>query len=108
MKEERYLCLLYVKLILTVIHMQITFQIQKAIGTGEKEHQVRLLSFNKVLHTLARYFHKLYCIIRAGKRRAGESPVFLPETVSKNHFLERKENRVGLNETVELLFCYSR
>ncbi|GHV48841.1 hypothetical protein FACS1894181_05750 [Bacteroidia bacterium] len=107
MKEERYLCLLYAKLILIAINLQIARRIQKVTGVAGTGGKVRLLSFNKALHTLIRYFNRLYCIIRAGKRMAGEALVSLFEILSKNHFLERKKNKEGLCELIERFLCVS-
>ncbi|MDR0864740.1 MAG: IS4 family transposase [Candidatus Symbiothrix sp.] len=107
MKEERYLCLLYAKLILIVINLQITYRIQKVIGITGTDGKIRLLSFNKALHTLIRYFNRLYCIIRAQKRMAREALVSLFEILSKNHFLERKKNKEGFCKLIELFLCVS-
>ncbi|GHV52767.1 IS4 family transposase [Bacteroidia bacterium] len=105
MKEERYLCLLHAKLILIAINLQIARRIQKVAGIAGTGGKVRLLSFNKALHTLIRYFNRLCCIIRAGKRMAGEALVPLFEILSENHFLERKKNKEGLCELTERFLC---
>ncbi|GHV50803.1 hypothetical protein FACS1894181_11820 [Bacteroidia bacterium] len=105
MKEERYLCLLHAKLTLAAINLQLACRIQKVTGIAGTGGKVRLLSFNKALHTLIRCFNKFYCIIRAGKRMAGEALVPLFEILSKNHFLERKKNKEGLCELIERFLC---
>jgi hypothetical protein len=46
MKENRYIALLYAKLLLTVIHLQITHCLQKTL-LHEKSGKIRMLSLNK-------------------------------------------------------------
>ncbi|GHT51791.1 IS4 family transposase [Bacteroidia bacterium] len=103
MKEERFLCLLFARLILIIINLQLTYRVQNSIQTTRKDGKRQRLSFYKALHTLTRHFDLLYTIFRGEKRMARVALISLLKMLSNNHFLESKKNKIGLNEIIELL-----
>jgi transposase len=108
MKENRFLCLICAKLILMVINQQIAFHIQKEMGIWDKDGKSQLLSLNKVFRTLNPVFIRLYAALRKGKRAANIFFLCLKEKLRKNHFLERRKNKLGFNEIIELFYCQSK
>jgi hypothetical protein len=106
-KEERYLCLLYSRLLLIVINMQIVWYIQLETDIRNAKGKAQLLSFYKSLRTLSTLFTQLLAALYSGKQDACEFLLYLRKKLSKNHYAERRKNKIGLNKIIELFICVS-
>jgi hypothetical protein len=98
MKYHRFMCMIYAKLILYMINNQIVNVFQARFY---HEHK-KFLSRDKCFSTLMRYFFKLRRLFtEAGYKTA----FFLSELFkifSKNHWLEKRKNRVNYIEIIEI------
>ena len=66
MKEERYITLLYIKLLMIIINLQITYSIQYPF-TQCKRDKIKLISLNKALKTL--YITEINCIFAGSENK---------------------------------------
>jgi IS4 transposase len=69
MKEERYIALLYIRLLLIVINLQMTYRIQVVLPVG-KQGKRSVLSLNRALKTMSSLFNRLMEILRTSRKRA--------------------------------------
>jgi Transposase DDE domain. len=93
MKQNRYLCMLYAKLLLIVINLQITSGLQLDIYKIGKDGNKLFLSTYKVLNTLRKYFTCLYFVLTEKGNNAKAALLFLQQKMSQNHWLEKKKNK---------------
>jgi IS4 transposase len=93
MKEDRYLCLLYVRLLLIVINTQIIRHIQRETNIRNVKGKVQLLSFYKAMHTLSMLFEPLYAALCSGKKAACKFFLHLRKKLSENHRLESRKTK---------------
>jgi hypothetical protein len=83
MKEERYISLLLAKMLLIVIHLQITWRIQKTLSQMDNG-KLPVLSLNKALKTLSSLFDQLFEMLRAPRAKACAVARGIQERLSKN------------------------
>jgi hypothetical protein len=104
MKEERYISLLLAKMLLTVIHLQITWRIQKTLSRMDSG-KLPVPSLNKALKTLSTLFNQLFEMLRAPGAKACAIARAIQERLSKNHCLEKKKNKLSFPEIMQLFIC---
>jgi hypothetical protein len=107
MKQERYISLLYVKLLLIVINLQMTLHLQQAFCRKQPEGEMPVLSLNKSLKTLCSLFDKLFEILRSTYKKATLAVMEIQKRLSKNHWLEKKKNKLSFPEIIQLFICKS-
>lgn len=97
-KAHRYLCMLYAKLILILLHMGVTH-----ILSGYLYHKQRkLLSTHKCMKTLWSYFKELRSLIMEERsNKAYKSLHMLIEKVSVGHWLEKKNKKLSYMDLFE-------
>jgi len=106
MKEERYLCLLYAKLILIVINLQIIYRVQQSLCSGRQAKQTPVLSIDKSLKTLHALFELLMVILYRGKQQRQATACKIQQIVaSKRHWLEQRRDKLSLPQIIELFIC---
>ena len=106
MKEERYITLLCIKLLLIVINLQITYSVQQAFVQPEK-NKIKIISLNKALKTLKTLFEKIFQILRSTYRKAEETAQYIRNRLMENHWLESKKKKLCFPEILELFICIS-
>ena len=106
MKEERYITLLFIKLLLIIINLQITYSIQQAFVQPDKD-KIKIISLNKALKTLKTLFDKIFRILRSTHRKAEETAQYIQNRLLENHWLESKKKKLCLPEILELFICLS-
>jgi hypothetical protein len=106
MKENRYLCLLYMKLILIMINLQIISRVQKEFFIYKKG-KVTMISMRKAFNMLACCFNELLIILQDTRKKALKTMGWLLKRLSKNHFQEKKKNRMGMSEIIDTIICLS-
>jgi hypothetical protein len=103
MKEERYITMLYTRLILIVVNLQIINQVQNALfKQGEKE---AILSYRKALQTLKNSFHEILNILRDRREKAIQLLEAIYRILSKNHWREKRKKRENFVENIYLFIC---
>ena len=107
MKEQRYITLLYVKLILIIINLQITYSLQQAFVQPKKD-KIKLISLNKALKTLKTLFDKIFSMLRGTGRKAQETAQYIQDRLLKNHWLESKKKKLCFPEILQLIICESK
>jgi hypothetical protein len=105
MKEHRYITLLYVKLLLIIINLQITYSLQR----GFSEHRtgkIRILSLNKSLKTLRTLSDEIFAMFRQSRRKAKETVRYIINRLSENHWLECKKKKLCFPSVYIINNCY--
>jgi hypothetical protein len=101
MKEARYITMLYTRLILIVVNVQIVNRVQHILSKQEGG----ILSYHKALHTMKDKFAEVMLILRDSM---DEAVIILAEiflTLSKNHWREKRKNRENFIENICLFIC---
>ena len=106
MKEARYITMLYIRLILIVVNMQI---INRAQGLMSKQINCpdAILSYTKTLNTLRTKFSDILSILRDSIEKAVKVLLNLYNTFHKNHWRERRNKRENFIENIYLFICTS-
>ena len=104
MRYHRLMCLLYAKFILILINNQIINLLQSKFYKQSKV----ILSRLKCFKTLTNYFYKTREILNTPKRKIVEYMHEIATLLSKNHWLEKRKNRVNYIEIIELFTCISK
>ena len=114
MKKERYLCMLYVRLLLIVINLQIVYKMQTLLykrgcksRIENRKPQERILSIYKCLKTLKYFQFMIIEWLSADDRRAGIITREIQEILSKNHWLECKKNKLCFPQIIDIFICKS-
>jgi len=103
MKEHRYITMLYIRLILIVVHLQITNRVQCALSKqGQSED---ILSYRKTMNTLKNCFFEILSILRVGEPMATELLGKIYRILSKNHWRERRKKRENYVDNILLFIC---
>ena len=103
MKFERWLCLLYVKLLIMIVHWNIIMSSRNYMHHCNG----KLLSLNKCYKTL---FDNIYRLRKALKHGSGEIRrllVWINKIFNKNHWLEIKKKSKSLKEIIDIKICKS-
>jgi hypothetical protein len=97
-KYERFACLLFAKLILIMLSMQIISNLQ----AHNFKRQRMLLSENKCFKTLRESFSILRGIWKERRKRSEKKLKELTSQFSSNHWKEKRKNKVSSIEIIEL------
>jgi len=101
MKYERFICLLYAKLILIIINLQLIRNFQGYYFQSEN----KLLSEDKCFKTLTKGFERLLQILKKESSKSISELNKIAELFSKEHWKEKRIERVNYIEIVELFTC---
>jgi len=105
MKYERYICMLYVRLILIVVNLQIVNRVQSVLSKqGERKD---ILSYRKALQTLKTGFGEILNILRESLKKATKLLGEIYRILSENHWRERRKKRENYVENICLFICVS-
>jgi hypothetical protein len=103
MKYERFTCLLYAKLILIVLNLQLIRNFQSYYFTEKK----MLLSEDKCFKTLTKGFERLLRIIKKESTESVNEILKIAELFSREHWKEKRKDRVNYFEIISLFTCIS-
>lgn len=101
MKYERFICLLYAKLILIIINLQLIRNFQGYYFQSEN----KLLSEDKCFKTLTKGFERLLQILKQESSKSINELNKIAELFSKEHWKEKRIKRVNYIEIIELFTC---
>jgi hypothetical protein len=104
MKYERFACLLFAKLILIVINLQIIRNMQGYHFNKTKQ----ILSEFKCFKTLQESFIMLKSIWKTRKKKSEKNLMKLVGLFSINHWKEKRKGRANLIEIINLFICRSK
>ena len=103
MKYERYVSMLYIRLILIIVNLQIVNRVQVSLSKqGERKS---ILSYDKALKTLKNCFYEILNILRGGKQKAIKLLGDIYQLLSKNHWREKRKKRENYLENIYLFTC---
>lgn len=103
MKYYRWLCLLHFKLLMMIVNWNI-------IMTQRNYHyrwKGKLLSLNKCFKTLFDNIYRLRETLRLGRKGIVKFIQWANRILNENHWLEKKKNKVGLENIFYIMFCKS-
>jgi len=103
MKYERFACLLYAKLILIMLNMQIICNLQ--VYHFKKGRLI--LSENKCFKTLMESYNSLRAIWRERRRQSEKVFKDLVGLFASNHWKEKRQNKINYIEIIGLFICRS-
>jgi hypothetical protein len=106
MKEARYITMLYTRLILIVIDLQIINRVQSLISK-QTNWPDAILSYTKSLNTLKTKFPDILSILRDSLENAIEILWNLYHILRKNHWREKRNKRENFIENIYLFICTS-
>jgi transposase len=106
-KEHRYFTTLYMKLLLIMINLQITYSLQQSFVQPDK-HEISMLSLNKALKTLKTLFDKIFSMFRQTCNKAKEIAQYIQNRLYQNHWLESKNKKLCFPEILQLIICESQ
>ena len=101
MKYERFTCLLYAKLILIILNLQLIRNFQSYYFSEYK----KLLSEDKCFKTLTKGFERLLRIIKTESSESINELLKIAELFSKEHWKEKRIDRVNYLEIISLFTC---
>jgi hypothetical protein len=103
-KYERFACLLFAKLILIMLNMQIISNLQAHYFKKQR----LILSENKCFKTLRESFIILRGIWKERRKRSEKKLKELASQFSSNHWKEKRKNKLNLIEIINLFTCKSK
>ena len=103
MKYERFACLLFAKLILIVVNLQIIRNLQ---GYHFKKTG-KILSEYKCFKTLQESFSILKSIWKERRKKSEKNLMKLIGLFSSNHWKEKRKGRNNISEIIDLFICKS-
>lgn len=103
MKYKRWLCLLYVKLLIIIINWNIIM----AQRNYTYKWKGKLLSLNKCFKTLTDNNNRLRAAIKQGVRGISSYMLWVDKMLKENHWLEKKNKAKGLEDLIYTMFCKS-
>lgn len=103
MKYKRWLCLLYIKLLIMVINWNIIMT-QRNYTYKWKG---KLLSLSKCFKTLIDNNNKLRAAIKQEEKGIRSYMLWVDKILNENHWLEKKNNTKGLEDLIYIMFCKS-
>jgi hypothetical protein len=106
MKEERYITLLYTRLILIIVNLQIINQVQSMLS--KQKIRTSILSYQKTLQTLKNCFSDMLKILRCEQEKAIKLLENIYRMLSKNHWREKRKERENYVENIGLFICKSK
>jgi len=106
MKKDRYITMLYIRLILIVVNLQIINQVQSLLAKqGQRE---AILSYRKALQTLKDSSLEILSILRCCGEKAIKSLSEIYYILSKNHWREKRKKRENYVDNICLFSCISQ
>lgn len=103
MKFKRWLCLLYVRLLIMIINWNIIMNrrnyLHKCNGA--------LLSLNKCFKTLFENIHRLRKALKHGAREVSKLVRWVTSILDNNHWLEEKKKSKSLKQILDIKICKS-
>jgi len=106
MKEARYITMLYTRLILIVINLQIINRVQSIISK-QSDWPDAILSYTKTLNTLRNKSFDILRILRDSLENAVKLLWNLYHIFRKNHWREQRKNRENFVDNIYLFICIS-
>jgi len=106
MKEARYITMLYTRLILIVVNLQIINRVQ-SLMSKQTYWPDAILSYRKTLNTLRTKFSDILSILRDSPQKAVKILWKLYDTLRKNHWREKRKKRENFIENIYLFICTS-
>ncbi len=103
MKYQRWLCMLHFKLLMMVVNWNI-IMLQRNYHYRWKG---KLLSLNKCFKTLFDNTDRLRKTLKYGPKEKVNFIQWASRILKENHWLERKKNKVGLENLLYIMFCKS-
>lgn len=103
MKYQRWLCLLHFKLLMMIINWNIIM----AQRNYHYRWKGKLLSLNKCFKTLFDNIYRLRETLRLGQKGIAKFIKWVNRILNENHWLERKKNKLGLENIFYIMFCKS-
>jgi hypothetical protein len=100
MKYTRWLCILYFKLLMMIVNWSIIMNKRPLIY----EKTDKLLSLIKSFKTLFDNIYRLRIELKKDSSKLTHFMAWAEKILSRNHWLERKKNKLGLEEIIQLLF----
>ena len=105
MKYERYITLLYTRLILIIVNLQIVNHLQSILS--KQGVRKTILSYKKTLQTLKNSFSEILNILRFKKENAIKLLGDIYQMLSQNHWREKRKKRENYVENIVLFICTS-
>ena len=106
MKEARYITMLYTRLILIAVNLQIINRVQNFISK-QTDWPDGILSYTKTLNTLKNKFSDILNILRDSLQNAVKLLWNLYQILHKNHWREKRNKRENFIENIYLFICKS-
>jgi hypothetical protein len=103
MKYERFACLLFAKLILIILKMQIIINLQAYYY----KKKTLILSENKCFKTLQESFSSIRGLWKERRKESEKSLRNLVGQLSSNHWKEKRKNKANYIEIISLFICKS-
>ena len=103
MKEHRYITMLYIRIILIVVHLQIINHLQTILW--KQQHRDSILSYEKALNTLSRDFSEILRVLRCSIEEATKIISEIYRTLSKNHWREKRKKRENFLDIIPLFIA---
>jgi uncharacterized protein YggU (UPF0235/DUF167 family) len=103
MKYQRWLCLLYFKLLMMIVNWNIIMTQRNYLYRWKG----KMLSLNKCFKTLFDNTYRLRETLRLGKKGIIKFIQWIDRILNENHWLERKKNTHGLEKIFYIMFCKS-
>jgi hypothetical protein len=101
MKYERFVCLLYAKLILIIINLQLIRNFQSYYF----QHENKLLSEDKCFKTLTKGFERILQFLKQESVKSIIELNKIAELFSKEHWKEKRKERVNYIEITNVFTC---
>ena len=103
MRYQRWLCLLHFKLLMMIVNWNIIMAQRNYLYRWKG----KLLSLNKCFKTLFDNTYRLRETLRLGQKGIVKFIQWANRILNENHWLERKKNKVGLENIFYIMFCKS-
>jgi hypothetical protein len=103
MKYERFTCMMYTKLILNVLKIQLYWNFNNYFYITQR----KILSTEKCFKTLQNSFHIIWNILKENKKVSELSASRIGHIFSKNHWKEKRKGRLNYEEIINLIHCNS-
>ena len=103
MKYQRWLCLLHFKLLMMMVNWSIIMAQRNYLYRSKG----KLLSLNKCFKTLFDNTYRLRETLRLGQKGIVKFIQWANRILNENHWLERKKNKMGLENIFYIMFCKS-
>jgi hypothetical protein len=103
-KYERYMCVMYAKLLMIIL----SERIYTVIAVGRYHMDKKILSREKCVKTMCRQINLLRQLINAGTHKIHEILEKISSIFVRGHILCQRKNRENYSNLVELFICKSK